>query len=79
MGHPVPLNSPNLPLPIPTLIRNKCNVRRHFRLRHFAAGYEDRYRCPMCGQVLRQKFYFMDHVYKTHPDVKGLDYDKCKL
>ena len=64
---------------LPTLIRNKCNVRRHFRLRHFAAGYEDRYRCPMCGLVLRQKFYFMDHIYKCHPDVKGLDYDKCKL
>ena len=59
--------------------RNKCNVRRHFRLRHFAAGCEDRYRCPICGQVLRQKFYFMDHIYKAHPAIKGLDYDKCKL
>ena len=54
-------------------------MRRHFRLRHFAADYEDRYRCPICGQVLRQKFYFMDHIYKAHPAIKGLDYDKCKL
>ena len=54
------------------LIRQLANMRRHFRDKH---GSQKVYFCPECQRHYTGKNGFQTHVYRTHPQWKGIDVD----
>ncbi len=58
-------------------IANSGHVKRHFDSKH---SFPDAiYVCPDCGKRYNTKNSFQTHLYKSHPDLKGMiELEKCK-
>ncbi len=58
-------------------IANSGHVKRHFDSKH--ALPDAIYVCPGCGKRYNTKNSFQTHLYKSHPEYKGIiEIEKCK-
>lgn len=55
-----------------TLIKQRRNLYRHFRNQHDTPVA---YFCPKCQKRCNNKNTFQNHVYRTHPEWKGIKFD----
>jgi uncharacterized C2H2 Zn-finger protein len=55
----------------------KSSVSRHVSELHVNVGIL--YQCPMCHLVKNTKNTLKNHVYKQHPELKGIDYNQCQV
>ena len=53
------------------------SVRRHFKMMHFRENAF--FRCPACGKEFRNRVNLQQHIYIIHPQLKGMNYDTCKV
>ena len=54
------------------------NVKRHFQSFHFDDGMA--YKCPVCPTfTCKSQDNFQTHIYKVHPNLKGINYAQCKV
>ncbi len=58
-------------------LKHKGSVRRHFKSHHYFDNTT--YRCPICEKGFKAACNFQSHIYCYHPELKGLDYEKCKV
>jgi hypothetical protein len=56
-------------------ILSKFSIRRHVEEMHINVG--SIYQCPLCKIETKNKSSLKMHVYKKHPDLKGIDYNRC--
>ncbi len=54
-------------------ISSKVNLKRHFMTHH--ACENTHYRCPSCNSTYMNKSSFQTHVYKKHPEYRGIKAD----
>ena len=52
-------------------IQFKKNVKRHFREIHLEADVQ--FLCPKCNSTHKNRSTFKGHIFKAHPEWKGLD------
>ena len=56
-------------------IKRIDHMRRHLKEQHMQPEY---FRCPPCDRVfVNRQFY--EHIHKTHPTWKDIDYDRYRL
>jgi hypothetical protein len=58
-------------------IMGKKNMKRHVEQIHVNVGII--YQCPICKVDKNTKTALQNHVYKQHPEMKGIDYNQCQL
>ena len=58
-------------------IHHANSVRRHFKMMHFRDN--TLFRCPACAKDFSNRINLQQHIYTTHPQLKGMDYDTCKI
>ena len=63
--------------PCGKFISSKPSMRRHAEQSHVMAGIT--YLCPMCKMTKSSKNTFAQHIYRVHPELKGIDFDQCVL
>lgn len=54
------------------MIKQMSNMRRHFRDKHDSPVV---YNCPECRRSYNGKNGFQTHIYRTHPQWKGVNVD----
>jgi hypothetical protein len=55
----------------------KKHIRRHAEQIHIDAGVI--FQCPMCKADKNTKNALQHHVYAKHPELRGLDFDQCRV
>ena len=60
-----------------SLLSNLKCFRTHFRDTHFATT--ERYSCPVCRRIYKNKNSFGNHMSIYHKELRGLDIRKCLL
>ncbi len=60
-------------------VKQRANVRRHFLSAHYDDGTV--FKCPVCpgGNYSKSRRGFEHHIYKLHPNLKGLNYAQCRV
>jgi ubiquitin C-terminal hydrolase len=58
-------------------LMSKFSIRRHVKEMHLDVGII--WQCPLCKSKKNTKSALKHHVYKDHPELKGIDYDKCSV
>jgi hypothetical protein len=52
-------------------------IKRHAEESHINAGIS--YKCPLCNAIFKSKNSLSSHTYTKHPELKGMDFDKCAI
>ena len=62
-------------LPCGKFISRKDSMRRHAEESHVMAGIS--YQCPICKNIRGSKNSFKVHIYRHHPELKGIKFAEC--
>ena len=63
--------------PCGKFISSRASMRRHAEQSHVMAGVT--YQCPICKMTKNSKNTFAQHIYRAHPELKGIDFEQCIL
>jgi hypothetical protein len=63
--------------PCNKFMKFKNSIRRHAEQTHINVGFI--YQCPLCKSEKNTKNALQLHVYKEHPELKGMDFDQCQI
>ena len=64
-------------VPCGKFMKGRKSIRRHAEDSHVMAGIT--YQCPMCKITRPSKNTFSQHIYRVHPELKGIKYEQCVL
>ena len=62
-------------VPCGKFINRRQNMRRHAEDYHVLVGIS--YKCPICKIIKGRRSSFQDHIYKVHPELKGIKFEQC--
>ena len=62
-------------VPCGKFIKGKQSMRRHAEDSHVMAGIS--YQCPICKIIRGSKNTFKNHIYRVHPELKGIKCEQC--
>ena len=61
-------------LPCNKFVTSEGSMRRHVRDEHIHPNIS--FVCPICHNRYKNKSAFYEHIYKKHPELKGVKYDR---